>query len=175
MYCWPGLAREVEHICQELGVERVDVTNMSVKCYRAEVTAACHRLNESRLRKSMEGKLKCEKILSENYGRKEYFSLTTPSKVRQFFSTRVSMLPLAGNFSHDRRFRRTNWLCRCGSREQQEHIRSHCVIYSNIRDKYEDLDNDDNLVKFFEEVLQERDRLEEKEREEKVRRRKESE
>ena len=37
------------------------------------------------------------------------------------------------------------------------------------------MDNDDNLVKFFEEVLQERDRLEEKEREEKVRRRKESE
>ena len=149
---------------------------MSVKCYRAEVTAACHRLNESRLRKSMEGKLKCEKILSENYGRKNYFSLTTPSKVRQFFSTRVSMLPLAGNFSHDRRFRRTNWLCRCGSREQQEHIRSHCVIYSNIRDKYEDLDNDNNLVKFFEEVLQERDRLEEKEKEDKkARRRKDKE
>ena len=132
-------------------------------------------MNEIRLRKLMEGKQKCEKILSESYGRKEYFSLTTPSKVRQFFATRVSMLALAGNFSRDMRFKRTNWLCRCGSREQQEHIRSHCVVYKSIRDKYEDLDDDNNLVMFFEEVLQERDRLEEKEREEKVRRRKESE
>ena len=86
------------------------------------------------------------------------------------------MLPIAGNFSNDSRFRRINWLCRCGSREQQEHIRSHCVLYKDIRQKYEDLDNDDNLVRFFEEVLKERDALDEKEKEEeKSRRRKEKE
>ena len=68
------------------------------------------------------------------------------------------MLPIAGNFSNDSRFRRINWLCRCGSREQQEHIRSHCVLYKDIRQKYEDLDNDVNLVGFFKEVLKERRR-----------------
>ena len=167
LYGWPGLAREVEDICQELGVETVGVTNMSMKCYRAEVTAACHRLNESRLRKTMQGKEKCTKILSESYGRKEYFNLTTPNQVRMYFSSRVSMLPLAGNFSRDNRFRKTGWLCRCGNREKQEHIISHCVIYEDIRKKYGDMDNDEKLVGFFEEVLQRRDELEEQEREEK--------
>ena len=171
LYGWPGLAREAGEICLELGVEPVERTKLSMKCYRAEVTAACHRLNETRLREVMAGKQKCEKILSDSYGQKEYFSLTTPAKVRKYFSTRVSMLPIAGNFSHDQRFRRTNWLCRCGSREQEEHIRSHCVIYKKIRDKYMDLDNNDNLVAFFEEVLRERDRLDEQEEEEKRSRR----
>ena len=171
IYGWPGLAREAEDICQELGVEKVDRTDMLMKSYRAEVMAACHRLNERRLRILMEGKEKCSKLLSENYGQKEYLNLTTPSAVRKYFATRVSMLPLAGNFSHDSRFRRTNWLCRCGSREEQEHIRSHCAIYRDIREKYEDLDSDENMVKFFEEVLKRRDMLDEQEKEEKKRRR----
>ena len=81
------------------------------------------------------------------------------------------MLPIAGNFSHNQRFRRTNWLCRCVSREQEEHIRSNCVIYKEIRDKYMDLDNDDNLVAFFREVLRERDRLDKQEKEERRSRR----
>ena len=147
---------------------------MSMKSYRAEVTAACHRINECRLRKVMEGKEKCVKILSESYGRKEYFNMTTPSQVRKYFSMRVSMVALAGNFSKDNRFRKTGWLCRCGSREREEHIRSHCVIYKDIRNKYGDLDDDDKLVAFFGEVLQRRDDMDEKEKEEKrSRRRKE--
>ena len=59
LYNWPGLAREAEDISQQLGVERVEDTKMSMKCYRAEVTAACHRMNETRLRKLMEWKEKC--------------------------------------------------------------------------------------------------------------------
>ena len=42
LYDWPGLAREAEEICQLLGVEQPELTNMTSKCYRAEVTAACH-------------------------------------------------------------------------------------------------------------------------------------
>ena len=64
------------------------------------------------------------------------------------------MLPLEGNFSNHNRFRKTGWHCRCGSREKQEHILSHCVIYEDIRKKYGDMDDDVKLVGFFEEVLQ---------------------
>ena len=86
------------------------------------------------------------------------------------------MLPIAGNFSHDLRFRRTGWLCRCGAREQEEHIRSHCQLYEDIREKYGELDDDDKLVAFFSEVLLRRDDMDEKEKEEKrSRRRKEQE
>ena len=54
-----------------------------------------------------------------------------------------------------------NWLCWCGSQEQQDHIRSHCVVYTSIRDNYKDLNDDENLVKFFEEVLEEEEEGEE--------------
>ena len=122
----------------------------------------------------MEGKQKCERILSDEYGQKEYFSSKNPTEVRNYFSTRVSMLALAGNFSQDKRFIRTGWLCRCGAREKQEHIRSHCKLYQDIREKYDNLDDDEKLVSFFMEVLKRRDALEEKEKEEdRSRRRKE--
>ena len=42
---------------------------------------------------------KCRKIAEDHYGRKEYFTKKVPSKVRTVFANRVSMLPLAGNFS----------------------------------------------------------------------------
>ena len=67
LYGWPGLARETEEICQLLWVERPEETQMTSKGYRAEVTAACHRENELRLRKLMEGKQKCERILADEY------------------------------------------------------------------------------------------------------------
>ena len=125
-------------------------------------------------KKLMEVTQKCSKIISEECGEKEYFSGKTPSQVRSYFATKVSMLPLAGNLLHDNRFSRTGWLFRCGAREQQEHIRSHCHLYKDIREKYSNLNDDDERVSFFREVLQKKDDYEEKEREEKrSRRRKE--
>ena len=41
----------------------------------------------------------------------------------------------------------------------------------DIREKYDDLDDDENMVKFFEEVLKRMDSLEEQEKEEKRSRR----
>ena len=97
---------------------------------------------------SREGKRKCEKILSEGYGRKDYFTKAKPEQVRQFFATRTDMLAIAGNFSVDRRrFQRTDWLCRCGKRQEQEHLNS-----------------DESLVPFFQEVLDKRDRILKEER-----------
>jgi hypothetical protein len=66
VYGWLGLAREAEEISQLLGVERVEDTQLTSKCYRAEVTAACHRENEKRLREQMEGKKSVRKYWQEN-------------------------------------------------------------------------------------------------------------
>ena len=43
--------------------------------------------------------------------------------------------------------------------------------YNNIREKYSDLENDDNLVPFFKEVLDRRDKVREEERSRRRRRR----
>ena len=77
------------------------------------------------------------------------------------------MHPFAGNYTKDRRFARTEWLCRCQkSKEEESHLISgNCEIYGDIRAKYVNLDNDVDLVNFFNEVLAKRDKIEEKEKE----------
>ena len=65
-------------------------------------------------------------------------------------------------------FQRSNWLCRCGEKEKEAHITSgSCPIYDDIWEKRGDLENNDDLVKFFSAVLERRDlldRLEEEDR-----------
>ena len=164
-YGWPGLAAEIKRITEVLlGIEDVNTTELTKSAFRMQVTEACHRLNEERLREEMEGKRKCQKILADGYGRKEYFNKKIPAQVRMYFSTRTDMLAIAGNFSKDRRFQRTDWLCRCGHREEQEHLLRHCPLYDDIRSKYDELDSDESLVPFFQEVLDKRDKLYEKEK-----------
>ena len=166
LYEWPGLAAEVKEITRKLGIEDVNTTELSKTEFRKTVTAACHQMNEVRLCEEMKGQTKCEKILAEGYGRKEYFKKTLPGQVCQYFATRTSMLAIAGNFSPDRRFERTDWLCVCGQREEQEHLLRHCPMYDDIRAKYEELESDESLVPFFQEVLEKRDKQMEKEKKE---------
>ena len=73
-YGWPGLAAEIKRITEVLGIEDVNKTELTKSAFRMQVTEACHRLNEERLREEMEGKRKCQKILADGYGRKEYFN-----------------------------------------------------------------------------------------------------
>ena len=66
------------------------------------------------------------------------------------------MLNFAGNFKNDKRFAKTDWLCLCRqAKEDESHL---CIIYGEIRRKYGKMENEDDLVKFFSEVLEERDR-----------------
>ena len=72
---------------------------------------------------------------------------------------------MASEIYSDRRFARTNWLCKCGSaRELEDHLRSgQCEVYGDIRNKYDNLEEDMTLVMFFREVLERREELEEEE------------
>ena len=78
------------------------------------------------------------------------------------------MMAFAGNFSKDKRFARSEWLCKCGdSKEEESHLMSgNCRVYGEIRRNYSDLSDDKQLVDFFNEVLSRRDELEEKEKNE---------
>ena len=72
------------------------------------------------------------------------------------------MLPFAGNYSHDRKFAHSEWLCSCREhREQESHLLAgSCRVYGDIRQKYGDLEDDEDLVRFFTEVLERREELE---------------
>ena len=71
---------------------------------------------------SIKIKIKCVRIIKKEYGRKTYFSKLIPVKVREYFATRVQMLPLDSNFC----FGRTK------AREEQKHIRQHCQLFKDI-------------------------------------------
>ena len=76
-------------------------------------------------------------------------------------------LPFAGNYPGDRRFASTGWLCRCGSREQEEHIRGgEYPVYSDIRREYDCLEEDEELESFLIRVLDRRDQSDLLDREE---------
>ena len=160
---WPGLVRETEQICCDLNIESVHSTKLNMKAYRSIVTLACHRKNEERILSQSEGKVKCERITQGDYGKKDYVKSKQISFVRQVFKTRVGMNQFAGNYSHDRRFARTDWLCRCHkAREEESHLISgECDVYGEIRAEFDDLDDDIVLVDFFNRILKMKERLDE--------------
>ena len=164
---WPGLAAESERICQDLGIESCNTTSLPKGEYRKVVTKACDRKNEEKLRSLSDGKTKCERMNNETYGKKDYISQEKIEDVRKWYKTRFGLQKFAGNYSKDRRFAKTKWLCRCGEKEKESHLKSeNCPIYSDIREKYGDFSQDIDLVNYFTEVLHRRDLLDDLEAEE---------
>ena len=165
---WPGLAQEAKEVCEKLRIEDVNQTKLGKKEYMKLVSLALQVKDKENITKQAEGKEKCLRISTECYGKKNYITEAKIGDVRNWFRTRFGLLPFAGNYSHDRRFARTAWLCKCGSsRELEDHLRSgQCTVYGDIRSKYGDLQDDSSLVEFFAEVLARREELEEEEEEE---------
>ena len=159
---WPGLASEAEQICEELNIENVNTTRCNKSDFKIILSKACHVRNEHILREISDGKEKCARIISEKYGQKEYIQNKYISEVRNIYRTRYGQRDFAGNFSHDKSYSKTNWMCKCGlSKEKEAHITSgQCPIYSDIREKYTDFEKDEDLVSYFDEVLERRGQIE---------------
>ena len=98
-------------------------------------------------------------------GRKQYLRTKSLKEVRSLFYTRVQMQPFGGNYSNDKRFQRTNWMCRCGvAKEQEEHMmEGECPVYGDIRKEFPDTMEDGHMDDLFTLILERRKRLEEEE------------
>ena len=81
--------------------------------------------------------------------------------VRQQYRTRFGLEKFAGNYSNDRRFASSEWLCRClEAREEESHLTSgRCTVFGDLKERFGDLHDDENLVQFFHEVLARRDEI----------------
>ena len=113
-----------------------------------------------------DGKIKCERIITEKYGRKKYIDHELISRVRETYKARFGLLSFAGNYKNDKRFSGDSGLCKCKrDLEKEPHLLSgNCEVYGEIRDKYGDLRDDESLVSFFLEVLDKRDAIDEAEK-----------
>ena len=80
------------------------------------------------------------------------------------YRTRFGLQPFAGNYSNDRRFAKTLWLCLCGEeRKEEQHLLSgHCKVYGDLIERFNDLSDQNQLAQFFSDVLARRDQLEAK-------------
>ena len=161
---WPGLATKTKTICKELDIEDCNTTSQSKDQYRIVLFEAYHKSNEKALR--LQAKGKCERILHEDYGRKNYIQKKTIMSVRQEFRTQFGLLAFAGNYSHDRRFSKLDWLCKCKEAKESElHLTSgRCKVYGDLTHKFSNLTDDDALVQFFQEVLARREVLDKEQR-----------
>ena len=164
---WPGLSEETKNICQHLGIEDCNETKMDLKEFKKIVNDAIKKEDEALIKAQAVGKTKCARVFVEKYGKKEYFKEQKISETREWFKSRFALQKFAGNYSKDKRFAKTNWLCRCGEREEEVHL-ARCQVYSDITARYDNLEEDSQLVAYLREVLERRerlDRLEEEERE----------
>jgi hypothetical protein len=161
----PGLAWETEKICQDLKIEDCNSTNLSKKDYKYILLQNCHRQNEKILRAQAQGKENCNQMEAETCGKKEHLSEKSIFEVREIYKSRFKMHPFAGNFSHNRRFMKSDYLCRClKEKETEGHLISgKCPVYRDIRDKFDNLEDIKDLVEFFQEVLARRDAMDEEE------------
>lgn len=164
---WPGLAKETGEICKDWGIEDCNASNMPKKKYRELAKLACMVKDEASLRKMGEGKEKCTRILKDCYGRKKYLNACTIKEARDMYRTRVSMMPFAGNYGHNKHYAGTNWLCRCSTaREEERHLTAgECPVYGDLAEGC-DFESDSDLKEFFMAVLARRDALDEADREE---------
>ena len=107
-------------------------------------------LQWKKIRKLAQGKNKCNKILNDEYGKKLYFCEKNINEARKFYKMRVQMLPFAENFKHDKRFYKSGWLCKCGSKEDENHLMSGaCPVYSDLISPNMDFSLDEHLVILF--------------------------
>ena len=131
--------------------------------------SACHEKNKENIERESEGKTKCERIVSEKYGRKNYINDEQIHRVRETYKARFGLFSFAGNYKNDKRFSGNGSLCKCKrSIEEEPHLLSgNCEVYGDIRGKYGGLEDDDSLVRFFTEVLERRDATDEAEKQNK--------
>ena len=97
---WPGLAAEAKQICLELGIEDCNLTRLNKKKYKEILDRACRAEDEKLLRGQAEGKSKCDRMMKDNYDKKQYLSDKNIHHVRLQYRTRAGLQPFAGNYSH---------------------------------------------------------------------------
>ena len=97
----------------------------------------------------------------EEYRQKDYMEEKNISEVRNIYRSRFGQRAFAGNFSKDNTYRKSNWMCMCGeSKEKEKHIKSYdCPVYSDIRAEFTNFDQDEDLVAYFNMVLERRDKI----------------
>ena len=156
---WPGLAREAEDICEQLGIQNVNETVLSKKQFSQLVESAILTEEDKLLKSESANMDKMKVIQAESWGLKEYVKSGNLYSVRSTWELRAYMLKVAGNYSHHSRYLATDWRCQACQlqvREDQDHLATTCDGYKDLREG-KDMDDDKEMVDFFRMVMRRRE------------------
>ena len=145
---WPGLARDVEEICEEIKVSSINQNDVPKWMIRQAVTK--HHAEEA---KEEMGK-KLRNIKDEEIGKvKDYMGTHCITDCRLQFRIRTNMVDLKANMKG--RYRDGDYSCLgCGDKatvEDQSHV-LRCPAYGDSRQGL-DMNKEEDVVKYFKKVM----------------------
>ena len=159
---WPGLAREVSKICDELGIENVNHSQSGRQELKTLVNNACRTRNQSELKEKMDGMSKMEGLINQDCNAKPYLESKSLNDVRDTFRLRTRVIDgmawvidgIRGNFRNMYPGNKGN--CEgCGKElETQAHVVD-CAEFADFREGL-DMSKESDMVKFFKGVLERR-------------------
>ena len=156
----PGLAKEVKDICIELNLPNIMRENIPILKWKKAVKDSCRNAAAKDLIESMKGMSKVKELAKEDFERKDYIKKKNIYDARLMFKLRSKMLEVKMNHLSDPKYSKDLWRCdscKSGALETQTHV-LYCSAYSSLRDG-KDLDDMDQFVKYFSDVLKIRSKL----------------
>ena len=147
---FPGLSQEVATICEEIGVEDVNVNPLG----KGHLSKAIREHHKGEMVNEM-GKKMADLVAEETGYVKGYMKQNNIEDSRTMFRYRIKMLELKENMKG--RYGRDNLgceACSTGDVESQSHVLQ-CSAYEDLREGL-DLEKDQHMITYFREVLKRR-------------------
>ena len=154
---YPGLIREVKDICEKMGLPDISVQDIPKGQWKKIVRERCVKKYEEWSREKMEGLKKCEKIMHDPFGRKNYLENKSIPDSRMIFRIRTNMVELKANQKSNKKYKEEGWECDFCD-EKSEETTTHvinCKGHEELR-KGKDFENDNDLAEYFRQVLKAR-------------------
>ena len=119
---------------------------------------ACFEKDEENLRKQM--KSKCADIVNDDFEIQKYMKENNLKTIRDLFRIKLRMNHLKANFPSDPKNKRVGGLsCMgCGKTDESNSHVAECTAYADLR-MGRDLNNDQDLVNFFKDVMSRRETM----------------
>ena len=158
---YSGLLQKYQSLCSELDLPSPAKT--SKLTWKRLVKKAIFEKNKKELLDQVESKYKkldYEKLKEEKFEMKEYVKSMRMNDGRLNFQIRSKMVKnIAFNYSSDPKFSSQLWHCtHCDRMDSQSHVLT-CESYKYLREG-KDLSSDQDLVKYFRDVLALREKTE---------------
>ena len=153
---FPGLVQECRHLIKKYQLpDIIDEENDYSKLqWKNLVKKSIYKHSEDSLRKQMAeySKLKDGPLMKEGLKMKPYVLNMKLRDARTMFRNRTRMLPVKMNMKSNEKFAKNSWKCDdCQRMDSQSHI-LWCPSYAPLRQN-RDLEKDEDLVHFFQDVF----------------------